>query len=308
MVNIRGFARLSTIAVGLGIGAAVAQAPVASADTSSEWWSSIDSLLVGGTLPAETTSALDYQISFDGYDLFPTTGNLATATTNVGEYGLAIAFGDGASATATGGIGNIAVDIGTNTGESDGASASGGNGNIAVDIGNNSGLSDGASAFNGNGNVAIDIGNNTNLSDEVGAFGGNANTAIDIGNNDDLSGGVSTFDGDGNTAIAFGTDNSASAFQGNGNFAEVIGAENSSAGVTAGDHNIAYVLDPFGSTATTAFSGDGSHDLAAVLFTDGSALAQNGDFLYDIVSSLGHETGALPTSFAALLTDLSALF
>ena len=109
MVNIRGFARLGTIAVGLGIGAAAAQSPVASADTSSDWWSSIESLLVGGALPAETTSALDYQISFDGYDLFPTTGNLATATTDPGGYGLAIAFGDGANANATGGIGNIAA-------------------------------------------------------------------------------------------------------------------------------------------------------------------------------------------------------
>jgi hypothetical protein len=34
MVNIRGFARLGTIAMGLGIGAAVAHSPVASADIS----------------------------------------------------------------------------------------------------------------------------------------------------------------------------------------------------------------------------------------------------------------------------------
>ena len=249
MVNVRGFARLGTIAVGLGIGAAAAQSPVASADTSSNWWSSIESLLAGGTLPAETTSTLDYQISFDGYDLFPTTGNLATATTDPGDFGLAIAFGDGASANADG----------------------------------------------GNGNVAIDIGNNSGTSDQIVAGIGNGNTAIDIGNNDGLSVQTVADEGNGNTAIAIGTNNDALADEGNNNFAEVIGPQNSAAGAFDGDHNIAYVLDPFGSTASNAFSGDSNYDLAAVLLTDGHASATGmSDFLYDIISSLGHETGALP--------------
>ena len=298
MVSIRGFARLGTIAVGLGIGAAVAQSPVASADTSSDWWSSIDSLMVGGTLPAETTSALNYQISFDGYDLFPTTGNLATATTNVGEYGLAIAYGDGANAIATGGIGNIAVDIGTNTGDGDGASTGDGNGNIAVIIGNDSGPHEVAIAGSGNGNVAVAIGDNSGLPDQVLAYGGNGNTAIDIGNNDGQFVETAAGGGDGNTAIAIGTNGSAFANDGNNNFAEVLGPENSAVGAFGGDHNIAYVLDPFGSGASNAFSGDSNYDLAAVLLTDGHASAQgSSDFLYDIISSLGHETGSLLTPF-----------
>ncbi len=75
--------RLAGLAVGLGIGAALAATPgVASAD--------------------------DFQISIDGMDLFPTAGNTATATTVAGEFGLAIAMGDGASATAVDGSGNYA--------------------------------------------------------------------------------------------------------------------------------------------------------------------------------------------------------
>jgi hypothetical protein len=68
MVSTRGVARLGILAVGLGVGAAVAHAPVASADSSSDWLSSIDSLL-SGAVPAPATSSLDLAISFDGYTL-----------------------------------------------------------------------------------------------------------------------------------------------------------------------------------------------------------------------------------------------
>jgi hypothetical protein len=247
------------IAVGLGIGAAVASTPgVASAD------------------------GLDFQISIDGYDLFPTTGNLATATSDMGD--IAIAFGDGASASATGGTGDFAVDIGNNTGDADEADALG-SGNTAIDIGNNSGVSDQVIADEGTGNTAIDIGNNSGLSDQ--AFAG---------------------DGDGNAAIEIGTNEGVGAFDGDNNYAEVIGPENSAADVTDGDDDIAYVLDPFGSTASSAFSGDGNYDLAAVLLTDGSATAQGADWVYDIISALGNESGTLPASFATLLTDWLSLF
>ncbi|HUB53969.1 MAG TPA: hypothetical protein VMB04_02245 [Mycobacterium sp.] len=45
----------------------------------------------------------DFQVSIDGYDLFPTAGNLATATTDPGSIEFAAAVGDGASADASGG-------------------------------------------------------------------------------------------------------------------------------------------------------------------------------------------------------------
>jgi hypothetical protein len=309
MVNIGGFARLGTIAVGLGIGAAMAHSPVASADTSTDWLSAVDTLLGGGALPGLVASPLDYQISFDGYDLFPTTGNLATATTTAGDYGLAIAFGDGADAESGGGIGNVAIDIGNNTGESDEVIAGDGNGNIAIDIGNNSGESDQIVADEGNSNVVMDIGNNSGLSDQMVADEGNSNVAIHLGDYDGTSNGVDADEGNNNFAEAIGTDNSAFADEGNNNFAEVIGPENSSAGAFDGSHDISYVLDPFGTTASSAYSGDSNFDLAAVLLTDGSATAQgSSDYLYDIISALGNESGALPASLATLLTELSTLF
>lgn len=105
----RGFLRLGMFALGVGV-AAVCTPGIASADS------------------------LDFQISIDGYDLFPTTGNLATATSTLGN--IAIAFGDGSNAVAQGegGVGNFAFADGSN------ATALAGNGddNTAIDIGNNS--------------------------------------------------------------------------------------------------------------------------------------------------------------------------
>jgi hypothetical protein len=69
MVNARGIARVSMLAVGLGIGAAVASMPgMASAD-SSDWLSSIDTLVSGLSLAAAGTSGLDMAISIDGVSL-----------------------------------------------------------------------------------------------------------------------------------------------------------------------------------------------------------------------------------------------
>jgi hypothetical protein len=52
-------------------------------------------------------------------------------------------------------------------------------------------------------------------------------------------------------------------------------------------------LDPFGSTASEAYSGFGGHssDLAAVLLTDGNAFATTANDLYDILTAFGLESG-----------------
>ena len=80
----------------------------------------------------------------------------------------------------------------------------------------------------------------------------------------------------------------------------LLGWTQNSSTVTAsgGDSNIAYVVDPFGSTASHAYSGDGfNSDLAAILFTDGSAFATNASNLYDILTSqIGADLGGY-TSF-----------
>jgi hypothetical protein len=349
MVSTRGIARMGMLAVGLGVGAAVAHSPVASADSSSDWLSSIDSVLGGSALPAPS-SGLDMAISFDGYSLFQE--GTANADTTTGEYGLAIAYGSDALASAEGGTGDYALADGTNAlAEAGGAPTdTGANYDTAIDIGNNASpgsilIDDGAYAGNadleafsgGSGtgayDTAIDIGNNTNdatLGGSDGAFAGagglagnigdgNNDTAIDVGNNSGAYDGSHAVDGNGNYASESGSttgegegvfstsgnDNTAVAdasyttsfdgtyaYDGNDNYASVLGPENSYASAGIGDSNIAYVLDPFGSTASEATSGLGfNSELAAVLLTDGTAIANTADYAYDILTALGPEAG-----------------
>jgi hypothetical protein len=52
-------------------------------------------------------------------------------------------------------------------------------------------------------------------------------------------------------------------------------------------------VDPFGSTASEATSGEAgaNSDLAAVLLTDGTATATGTNFLYDILTAFGLGSG-----------------
>jgi len=373
MLNTRGLTRLGMLAVGLGIGAAVAHSPVASADSSTDWLSSIDTLLAG-VLPAQSTSALDFQISINGTDLLPVADNSATATSGTGD--IAIAFGDGASATADGGTGDYAladgtyalanagsltgtddnydsaIDIGTNAdptsypGAPDGAYAGGGSliggtdsgassNDTAIDIGNNGtdsetgfpgdGGNSGAFAGDGglvggqgagSGDTAVDIGNNLGFGDGPAAVDGNDNYASDSGNTDGTNEGAFAAFGDNNSAIADTSytidENGVLAGDGNGNYAYVDGLTDSS-GSAVGTSDIAYVLDPFGTTASSAISGydgttSGNYDLAAVLLTDGQALATNGNYVYDILSLFGNEGPATAASGGGFLAELLSLF
>jgi hypothetical protein len=339
MVNARGVARLGVLAVGLGLGAGMAHSPgLASADSSSDWASSVDGLL-SGAVPAPS-SVPGLAISFDGYSLFQE-GN-AAAITDPGQYGLAIAVGDDAVAEATGGTGDYALADGTGAQAVAGGQIvgdSGANYDTAIDIGNNTDEGDGAYAGDadivgnnsggiGSYDTAIDIGNNTNGSSD-GAFAGagglsqgtgdgNNDTAIDFGNNSGVNDAAFATEGNGNYASMSGStngvdeyayagegnDNTAvtdtsytanystvDASSGNDNYASVLGPDNSTASAT-GDSNIANVMDPFGSTADHAFANGGfMSDLAAVLFTDGTATANTADGLYDILTAFGPETG-----------------
>jgi hypothetical protein len=338
-VNIRHFARLGVLAVGLGISAAVVNSPIALADT-------------------------DFQISFDGMELFPTSGNEATATTVAGEFGLAIAYGDGATAVAEGGTGDFAVasgsdalaeagsltatsgnnfdaaiDVGNNAGIHDGAFAGGGSlvggsdggsnsGDTAIDIGNNTGISSGAFSGDyallggpeaGNGDTAYTYGNTAGTDDASWALGGNNNYASLSGTESASYSGSFAGNGDGNSAIddtSSNVDDSyVQAFNGNDNYAYVYGPDNSTAlagGSGGGNDNIAYVSDPFGTAANpdSAFAGNGfSNDLASVLFTHGNALATGADYAYDVITPLGPEAGtAAATGSTSLLSELLALF
>jgi hypothetical protein len=303
MVNAR-VARVGILAVGLGIGAAVAHTPVASADTSTDWLSSIDSLLGGAVPAADSTSTLDFQISIDGKDLFPTTGNLATATSGTND--IAIAYGDGANASAAGGTGDYALASGTNALANAGglSSDTGANGDTAIDIGNNAapinGSPDGAYAGNadviGNGSggtgindTAIDIGNNTNtatLGGNEGAFAGaggligatgngNNDTAIIFGNESGASNGPAAVDGNYDSASGYGneTGQNIGSLAGHGNYDSASGYGNET-GYEIG------ALAGYGNNDTASVIGGTSSATAGGDYTGATGDVGNNDIAY----------------------------
>jgi hypothetical protein len=100
MKSTRALTRLGLLAVGLGVGAAFASMPaIASADTSSDWLSAVDSLFSSATPAADPTAGMDVAISYGGATLF----QIGTASASSGSDGdFAIAYGADSSATATG--------------------------------------------------------------------------------------------------------------------------------------------------------------------------------------------------------------
>jgi hypothetical protein len=307
---------LGTLAVGLGIGLAVASTPgVAVADSSADW---LDDLFGGAALPATAVPDVNLAISIDGYSLV----SEGTASANSGSGDFAIAYGDGASASAVGGTGDFALADGSGAyagaGGSDatdnlpGATGdTGADDDTAIDIGNNSGFGFTTGAVAGN----VDL---------VGGPGGgtsSGDTAIDIGNNNSvIEGNVYPFDGafagdggllsgegtgDDDTAVVVGTNNLAGAVGGNTDVANVVGT-NSFTFAGLGNDDVGSVFDPLGTAGSGAYAGfSGNSDLAAV-FGDGlnSTSTNGGDFLYDILSP----SGDLPGSTSGLLAELLSLF
>jgi hypothetical protein len=305
MVNARGLGRLGMLAVGLGLGAAVAHSPVASADSATDLLSSIDSLVSGGALPAADPSTLNLAISFDGYSLV--SDGSAYAYTASGEYGLAIAYGAASVAEARGGIGDYALADGTKAGAYSGTdSGSGNNFDSAIDIGSNNSNSDYAGAGDGSYDSAIQIGNNTGYDDGPEAGNGNHDSAIDIGSNTGNEDGPGAYTGSYDTAVSDGSytgnDYGSFAADGSGNLADAVGNQSEAlAGGSPGlssNGNIAYVLDPSGTDGSYAEAGSngttaGGYDLAAVLGVDDTTASALGtQFLYDIVTALGSLHGS----------------
>jgi hypothetical protein len=296
--NTRRLGQLGMLAVGLSVGAAVAHSPVASADTSSDPISWLSGLDLASPAPS---SASDFQISFNGMDLFPTAGNEATAVTVAGQYGLAIAFGDNSYAYAGGGTGDYALADGTNSFAQAGSyTATTDDYDTAVDIGNNvdpagyAGTYDGAYAGGGSlfggapddgvnaHDTAIDIGNNgldgSGFGGDDGAFAGDAgtlfggagsgDTAYHFGNVNGYSDGTAASGGDNNYASMSGTINGdldqTSAVDGNNNVAITDTSYTTSDNpdeAISGDNDYSYVFGPDNSYAQT---GDGDNDIAYV--------------------------------------------
>src|SRR6202020_2480378 len=114
MLRSRGLARLGLL-TGWGSGAALASPPgAASADSSTDWLSSIDQLLGGWSVPAaDPAQALDMQISIGGTLLFPYVDNTAIPMAGPGD--IAIAIGDNSYASAQNGAFDFAFADGTNS-------------------------------------------------------------------------------------------------------------------------------------------------------------------------------------------------
>jgi hypothetical protein len=292
MANARRLGQLGMLAVGVGIGSAmVATAAVASADNS-QVVSSIDP---SGLFPAaDATQSLDFQVSIDGIDLFPTVGNSATAVSSVGD--MAIAFGPGAEAIARGGYGDYATangtdafaeagdgGIGTTGNNFDYASASGTgadaqagddpNSEFADATGNsfNSATASGTDAtayagFDGSYDSAAASGN---LANALAGDNGNGDVASAIGGNTDAEAGESGLAAPGNddTAIVVGNLMTAQtglnqAISGGGfSLSNVIG--------DGGSDNTAFTIDPFGTVGSDAVAGLGNNFDIAGIFGDG---------------------------------------
>ena len=336
--NVRGTARLGVLAVGLGIGAAWAQTPLASADHPATRRRRSIVLSVG--LPAAPTP-IDIDISFDGYTVYDGGGS-AVAFTTSGQYGLAIASGDGAHAYAQGGFGDYALASGTDANAEAGSLATGATGNnfdSAVDIGNNgSGFLQGnVGAYAGNASLqyggsdvgtdsndsAYDFGNNSAGVSQTGAFAGyyneasgNGDTAYDAGNNSGNYDGALAVEGSNNYASDSGNNTAgydyAFAADGNNNTAIADTSDSISLkDVSAydGNGNYAYVYGPDNSTATATY-GDGNiayvDDPFGTAGSPDSALAGDG-FSNDLAEVLFTHGNASADS-ANLLYDIVSLF
>lgn len=286
-MNARGIARLGMLAVGLGLGAAVASTPgVASADSSTDWLSSFDSLLGAAAVPV-VPSALDYQISIDGYDLFPTAGNTATATSGMGD--VAIAFGSGSDAVAEGGFGDFASADGPGGLAIAGDEVAGATGNN-FDFASATGNGSNAAAGNPVGQFPDATGSSFDFASTDGAnsaalagFNGSGDSASAIGQNVESLAGVSA-----NAADPANFDSTS--ILGNLSTPTTVVSDAIAGGGSSGlggSGDSAFVLDPFGTVGSEAVAGLGSNfDLAGALADNLSATATGSNFLVDILPSL----------------------
>jgi hypothetical protein len=286
----RALARLGILAVGIGIGGAVASMPgIAAADSSSDWLSAVDGFFSGGALSAaDSTPALNLAISFDGMSLFQDGTAYAYSGTN-GD--IAIANGAGSTAYAYGADNYASVD-GTDShaiagGYSD-AAAGGSSDNTAFVFGDNStgfaGTTDAANP--GNFNYSVIFGN-----DDGAYAGGNA-------------AGAGSYDG----AYVEGNDLGTANAQGGDYLADILkfygdGGTASTAAAAESTNHLADLLgsDPSGALAdgssfwTDLFSGDSA-----------AALVAGQDFWADLGSSFDPAGTAADAS--NFWTELAALF
>jgi hypothetical protein len=290
MVNVRGLGRLGMLAVGLGIGAAVAHMPVASADSSTDWLSSIDGLL-GGALPAPATSGLDLDISVDGYQLLDL-GSGATATSGMGDF--AIAFGAGSTATAEGGYGDYATATGgaTAIAGDPNAGATGNNFDFASASGDGSGATAGNDFFYPDTTGSSFDYASANSGSATGTLGAEALAGFNGSGDSASSLGLGAFTEAGLSYNAADPANYDSASVWGNLTTPVTGLDEANAGgdginPDGGSSDTAFVIDPFGTVGSTATAGLGFNSDLAGVFGDGlNATATTANNLVDILPSL----------------------
>jgi hypothetical protein len=264
----RGIAKLGMLAVGLGIGAAIASVPgTAAADSSTDWLSSIDSLLSGAAVPAaDTTSApLNLAISMDGVTVFQT-GSAEAYSGTTGD--IAIANGADTSAYAFG-TDNYADILGNDSsgvaGGYNAAEASGSTDDTAFIDGNNDYAYAGGdgSAHPGTFDYAVIFGN-----DEKAYSGGDA-------------AGAGSYDG----AYVEGNDLGTAYAQ--------------------GANYLADILKFYGTSAdqSTSAASESTNLLSAL---DGGSAGDSSNFLTDLLGSFDGAGAAADSSH--LLSELASLF
>jgi hypothetical protein len=282
MRHVKRLGRLGVLAVGLGIGAAVASTGTASADTSADPFSWIAGLDPGDLSAAATPapSTLDFQISIDGFDLFPTAGNTATATSGMGD--IAIAFGSGSHAIAVGGFGDEAF--------ADGSAAQ------ALAGGPTTGAADNFDFASATGDSSFVVAGNTGLDPDTIGSSFDFGSASGVG-----SIAVAGGNGSGDVASAVGQDvisesgrSSNATDPANYDYASAIGNNTTPTSTEAiaggglsdlgGSNDFASVSDPSGTVGSTADAGLGfNSDLAAAFGDAFNAIATGGENLFDIL-------------------------
>lgn len=281
------------LAVGLGIGVAVASTPgIALADTPAtdpvSWLAGLD-LGEAAALPA--ASSLDLDISVDGFTLLDL-GTGAAATSGLGD--VAIAFGDGSVARAVGGFGDYALADSTGTG---GATAVAGDDITTGATGNNfdfaNAIGNGTGALSGN--TCLTCPDTTGSSfDSASASGGDGSVFSSVA--------IAGDNGSGDSASAVGQEATAAsgvsdtATPANFDSASVWGnlttptldtaIAGSSTGL-GGSCDTAFVVDPFDTVGSSAIAGEGfNSDLAGVFGDALNATATGANNLVDILPSL----------------------
>lgn len=274
---------LAVLAMGVGIVAAVTiEAGTASADAGSlqaDPSTAVDAMVL---LPSDPSTPTDIDISIDGMDVF-NGGGTASATSGMGD--IAIAIGPHAFALANGGYGDFASAYSTGSNGAfviagdNATGATGNNFDFASAVGNNAtaeaGDTDGSPDITGSSfDYASTVGNSA--SSQAGLNGSNDMASI-FGNNAFAS------SGDSNDAAAPANFDSASIWT--NLFASTTNTSVAWAGGVAGGstNDLAFVVDPFGTVGSTATAGLGyNFDLAGALGDQLNALSSGADFVSHI--------------------------